>query len=278
MLIKLISRISIKALAFLLISQASHAQRAAHQTDISEEELAQDVATPWPEFTSVQMIYDFSQKLGRLDRGNISTLSIIPTIPIKLNKDWNIISRTNITLARTADVFPGFGVIGGLSNIQQTFFLSPVPKGATMIWGIGPSFFLPTATDRRIGSYQTGAGPAIGFLKSSGPWVFGGRMTQIWHAAGPTPISGQPLNFLYVEPMISYATDHGWTYAINAESVYDWSKDKWLLPINFTVEKLVFANSYPISLGIGVRYYAASPQDGPKGWGIRLTATILKFN
>lgn len=255
------------------------AQTTSPQLNLTEEELAQDVATPSPEFTSIQMYYDFSQNLGRFDTGKISTLSIIPTIPIKINQDWNIISRTNISIIRTEAIVPRSGVVGGLSNVQQTFFLSPNPKGSSFIWGIGPSFFLPTATDKRIGSYQTGVGPAIGFLKTTGHWIFGVRMTQIWHAAGPIPFrGGQPLNFLYTEPMVSYTTDHGWTYGINAESVYDWSRKKWLLPLNFTVEKLLMQNSFPISLGVGFRYYAASPNDGPKGWGVRLTATILKFN
>lgn len=258
---------------------AVQAQSTAPQINVSEEDIAQDVATPSPEFMSIQIIYDFSQNLGRFDAGQISTLSIIPTIPLKLNEDWNLISRTKIPIVRTEDIVPHYGVVGGLSNVQQTFFLSPNPKGSSLIWGIGPSFFLPTTTDRRIGSYQTGAGPAIGFLQTNGHWVFGLRMSQIWHAAGPIPFrGGQPLSFLYAEPTISYTTDHGWTYSVNAESVYEWSRDKWLLPVNLTVEKLIRSNSYPVSLGVGVRYYAASPNDGPKGWGVRLTATVLKFN
>lgn len=267
------------ALAISLVMHAAHAQGNITATTTSEEIIAQEVATPSPEFASLQMMYDFSQKLGRFDTGQISTLTLIPTIPIKLNQDWNIISRTKVPLVRTEDIVPRYGIVGGVSNIQQTFFLSPNPKGSTLIWGFGPSFFLPTTTDPRIGSYQTGAGPAFGFLQTVDHWVFGLRMTQIWRAAGPVPFrGGLPLNFLYTEPMISYTTDHGWTYSINAETVYDWSRDKWLLPVNFTVEKLINTGAYPISLGVGVRYYAASPQDGPKGWGLRLTATLLKFN
>ncbi|MBU3732792.1 MAG: transporter [Beijerinckiaceae bacterium] len=276
-MMKFIYKSGIIALVIALSAQNGQSQSNTSKMNTNEEELAQDVATPSPEFTSIQMIYDFSQNLGRFETGQISTLTIIPTIPVKINQDWNVISRTKIPIVRTEDIVPRYGVVGGLTNVQQTFLLSPNPKGGNLIWGIGPSFFLPTTTDRRIGSYQTGAGPAIGFLQTSGHWVFGLRMTQIWHAAGPIPFrGGQPLNFFYAEPLISYTTDHGWTYAINAESVYDWSRDKWLLPFNFIIEKLIKTNSYPISLGVGVRYYAASTKYGPKGWGVRLTATVLK--
>ena len=39
----------------------------------------------------------------------------------------------------------------GLGDLNPTFFLSPAKPGK-LIWGVGPTFTLPTATDARLGS------------------------------------------------------------------------------------------------------------------------------
>lgn len=255
---------------------AREARVAPVQVD-DEQITAQEAATPSPELVSVQINYDFNSKVGPFNTGTVSSLTFTPTIPFRVNSQWNIISRSTIPLAMTEGIYPGFGHAYGLSNIQQSFFLSPVPKDPTMIWGIGPTFFLPTATSKKVGSSQTGAGPAFGIIKAAGPWVFGLRLSQVWPVAGPVPFGFKPINFVYAEPMISYTTTEGWTFTLNSESVYDWNTSKLLAPVNFTIEKLVMIQDKPITFLVGARYFAASPENGPKGWGARIGMTILPF-
>lgn len=250
--------------------------KAAHESD-AKRTIAQEAATPSPELVTVQINYDFNNKIGPFDTGRVSSLTLTPTIPIRVTSEWNVISRSTIPFVRPENIFPGFGQAIGLSNIQQSFFISPVPKDPTFFWGIGPSFFLPTSTDKKVGSAQTGTGVAFGVLKAYGPWVLGLRLSQIWPVAGPVPIGLKPINFIYAEPAVSYTTRDGWTYTLNAESVYDWNTSKLLVPVNFTIEKLVMINEKPITFLVGARYFAASPQDGPKGWGLRIGMTILPF-
>ena len=41
----------------------------------------------------------------------------------------------------------------GLGDTTQSFFLSPSkPTASGLIWGIGPAFLLPTATDDSLGT------------------------------------------------------------------------------------------------------------------------------
>ena len=47
------------------------------------------------------------------------------------------------------------------------------------------------------------------------------------------------------------------------------------MPINFVVTKLIRIDKQPISLGAGVRYWAASADGGPEGFGVRAVATLL---
>ena len=62
---------------------------------------------------------------------------------------------------------------------------------------------------------------------------------------------------------------------MNAESSYDWKNNKWSVPINATVSKLLRFGEQPVSIGGGLRYWATGPDSGPHGWGYRLIVTLL---
>jgi hypothetical protein len=56
---------------------------------------------------------------------------------------------------------------------------------------------------------------------------------------------------------------------------YDWKAERWTVPVNATIAKLVKVGGQAISVGGGVRYWAESPEAGPHDWGLRLFATFL---
>jgi hypothetical protein len=78
-----------------------------------------------------------------------------------------------------------------------------------------------------------------------------------------------------MQPFISYTTKDQWTFTLNTESTYNWQAKQWTVPLNALVSKLVRFGTQPVSLALGVRYYAASPDNGPKGFGARLSITFL---
>jgi len=47
------------------------------------------------------------------------------------------------------------------------------------------------------------------------------------------------------------------------------------VPINATVAQLMRIGEQPVQIGAGMRYWAESPDTGPKGWGFRFFATFL---
>src|SRR6185436_18096902 len=60
-------------------------------------------------------------------------LNIQPVVPLRLNADWNLISRTIAPLISQPN--PLFsGSTFGISDITQSLFLSPTHPG-TLIWG-----------------------------------------------------------------------------------------------------------------------------------------------
>jgi len=56
-------------------------------------------------------------------------------------------------------LFPRGESAFGMGDINPTLFLSPAKSGA-FIWGAGPTFTLPTATDRLLGAGKYSLGLA----------------------------------------------------------------------------------------------------------------------
>jgi hypothetical protein len=48
-----------------------------------------------------------------------------PVIPVSLDADWNLISRTIVPVIAQDDIFPAAGSQFGLGDTLQSFFFSP---------------------------------------------------------------------------------------------------------------------------------------------------------
>ena len=72
----------------------------------------------------------------------------------------------------------------GFGTTTQSFFLSPKKPGPRgLVWGVGPAFLIPTATDD-IATDQWGAGVTGVALKQAGPWTVGMLANHLWSVAG----------------------------------------------------------------------------------------------
>ena len=75
----------------------------------------------------------------------------------------------------------------GLGDATQSFFLSPKKPGpGGIIWGVGPVFLYPTATQDLLGGGKWGMGPTFVLLEQTGPWTIGVLANQIWSVGGTT--------------------------------------------------------------------------------------------
>lgn len=248
----------------------SDAPQPAAQTDASQD-LAKQLANPIANLISVPFQENIDFSVGS-EKGVKSTLNIQPVIPVSLSEDWNVIVRTILPIVYQDDVVPDTNQFG-LGDTVQSFFFSPKKPGPSgIIWGVGPVFLYPTATDQLLGGDKWGFGPTMVLLKQSGHNTFGLLANHIWSVAGEDDRSDVSASFL--QPFFSHTTPSALTLGVNTESTYDWKAEKWLVPINLTATQLTHMGEQPISVGGGVRYYVSSPKDGPN-WGIRLLFTLL---
>jgi hypothetical protein len=237
------------------------------------QDLAKELTNPVADLISVPFQGNWNHGIGP-DGGDQYYVNVQPVIPIKLNDDWNLISRTILPIISQNDVAGDSGNQWGLGNTQQSLFFSPSKPNHGIVWGVGPIAYLNTASDPLLGPEKWGAGPTGVALWMGGPWTVGILANQIWSFAGD---SKEPdINQAYFQPFIAYTTKNGVTFNLNSESTYYWDTGEWSVPFNAQVSKLVHFDKQPISLFVAARYWATTPEDvGPTGWGVRAGMTFL---
>jgi hypothetical protein len=267
------------ALFAVLIAVAAavpHVRGAEEESDEAAE-LAKQLSNPVASLISVpfQANYDFD--IGPTGNGSRFTLNIQPVIPIPISKDWNLIVRTIMPIISQHDVFypalPQDRTQSGLGDITQSFFLSPkLPGPGGIIWGLGPVVLYPSATDDLLGGEKWGLGPTLVLLKQDKGWTFGVLANQIWSIAGND--NRQDISATFLQPFVNYTTKTHTTFGVDTESTYDWKDSQWTVPINATVSQILKIGKQPVSIQLGVRYYADGPSGAPD-WGVRLNFTLL---
>jgi hypothetical protein len=239
-------------------------------------ELAKKALNPVAAMYSLPVQYNWDQKMGITGEGMHSVTNIQPVLPFELNDEWNLISRTILPVIDQHGQAPdGLADKSGTGDVTQSFFFSPKhPTHSGWILGAGPALLIPTGSDRLISSRQWGLGPTGVALKQSNGWTRGILANHIWSLSGEQP-NAQKVNQTFLQPFLSYTTHTYTTFGVNTESTYNWQTREWSVPVNLTVTQLLRLGGHPLTIQLGPRYWADSPEDGAHGWGFRAAITFL---
>ena len=258
-------KIKLAALMLLMGSQILLADQA--------EDVAKKLANPAAAMISLPIQVNYLQNIGLDDKGEKWATNIQPVIPVELNDDWNLITRTIVPLVSQSRLFPGAGTQNGIGDITATAWFSPrLPTESGWIWGAGPAFLIPTGSD--VSALKWGIGPSAIVLKQNGPWTYGGLVNHIWSTGGSDGVLND-ISTTFMQPFVSYVTPQAVTVSLASETTYDWKQEQWFVPINATVSKVGKIGNQLVSYGGGVSYIAESSESAPKGWGARFVLTFI---
>jgi hypothetical protein len=247
------------------------ADEAATDSTNEAQALAKKLANPVAALISVPFQNNYDGEIGPNKAGDRWTLNIQPVVPISLNANWNLISRTIVPVIWQNHIYPGSGNQTGLGDTTQSFFFSPT-RGK-IIWGVGPALLLPTGTDALLSTGKWAAGPTGVVLTQQGPITYGVLVNQLWSYAGDS--NRRAVNQIYANPFFSYTTKKATTYGLSADITHDWKADSWVVPLTASLGQLTRIGGQMVSFTGGLRYYVATTDNSPHGFGARLSITLL---
>jgi len=216
------------------------------------------------------------------ENGEASFLNIQPVIPQTIG-EWNLIHRFILPLIDTPGMVSGIPGIPnpvegdgatGLGDINYSVYLSPAdPK--KVIWGIGPSLMMDTATDDQLGSGKWSTGPTAVVLVQPKPWSLGLLGRQLWSFAGDS--DRNTVSQMLLEPFINYNLEGGWYLISDMIITANWEADsgnQWTVPLGGGFGKMFEIGSQKMNTKLEA-YYNVEKPDGAPDWSFSWTLQFL---
>jgi hypothetical protein len=232
--------------AFALLVTATTAARAQQGEDLREA-----AQNPIADLISVPFQNNTNFDIGHTDNTQ-NVLNFQPVYPLHLNQSWNLITRPILPVINQPPFFSGpelhalEKVLGpdigrtefGLGDLSPEFFFSPrkpIQLGeASLVWGAGPAFQFPTATDVELGSGKWSAGPGFVVFLSDRPLhvTTGFLVLNLWSFAGDEDRAN--VNAMTLQPFFNYNLAKGWYLTSSPLITANWEANddnRWTVPI-----------------------------------------------
>jgi len=201
-------------------------------------------------------------------------LNIQPVIPVQVSTNWNLITRVIQPIVWQPYTNEPTGGEYGFGDMNPTFFLSPAKPGK-VIWGVGPAFLIPTATNTILGQGKFGIGPSVVVLVQPGKWTLGALTNNIWSVAGDS--SRPDVNQFLLQYFVNYNLQKGWFLTIAPIVTANWevsSPNRWTVPFGGGVGRIMKLGAQPVN--ISAQFYGNPIRPaGTSPWGMRLQFALL---
>lgn len=240
------------------------------QAALSPEELAKLAQNPVGNLISIPIQNNTNLNFGP-KKGTQNIANVQPVIPISVNADWNIITRTIVPIVSNPSLYQGDDRTNGISDTLFTAFLSPAVPGK-FIWGAGAAVQAPTHSNPELGNRNWGAGPSVVLLRleKGNPWVYGALVNNVWSM--DTSDAATEYNNGVIQPFVNYNFKSGLYLTSVPIITVNWKADKssdmWTVPLGGGVGKIFHLGKLPLNTQLGAYYNVVSPDNGAD-WQIR---------
>ena len=239
----------------------------------SASDLQKAVQNPVASLISVPIQNNSNFNVAPYDRTQ-NVLNIQPVIPLDAGANWMVITRVIQPIVWQPYPTSKTGGEYGLGDMNPTFFLSPRQPGK-LIWGVGPAFVIPTATNDILGQKKFSIGPSVVVLTQPGHWTLGTLVNNVWSVAGSS--SRPDVNQMLLQYFINYNLKQGWYLTVSPIVTANWmasSGNAWTVPVGGGIGRVTKLGFQPVNLSAAFYANAVHPV-GASTWNMRLQIAFL---
>jgi hypothetical protein len=260
------------------------------------EDLREAAQNPIADLISLPFQNNTNFDIGHTDNTQ-NVLNIQPVYPVHLTPNWNLITRPILPVIYQPPFFSGRELqaleeiagpdIGdtelGLGDLTPEFFFSPrkpiqLGPEASLVWGAGPAFQFPTATDDELGTGKWSAGPGfVVFLSDRALHVTTGFLIlNLWSFAGDEDRAN--VNAMTLQPFLNYNLPKGWYLTTSPLITADWEANddnRWTVPVGGGIGRIFKIGRQPINANLTAYYNVLTPDDIGASWQLRAQWTFL---
>jgi len=242
---------------------------------LSATELAKLAQNPVANLISVPFQNNTNFNVGPQKKTQ-NVLNIQPVIPITVNKDWNVITRTIVPVISQPAFTPNQDRENGIGDTVFTAFLSPANADG-LIWGVGPVVQVPTNSNDRLGNDRWGLGPSAVALRleKGSPWVYGALVNNIWSVSSSS--KDPSYNNFLLQPFLNYNFAGGFYLTTAPIITADWKADsdqRWTVPLGGGIGKIFHFGRLPVNMQLSAYGNVVTPDNGAD-WQVRFQVQFM---
>lgn len=214
-----------------------------------------------------------------------NVLNIQPVIPLSLSTNWNLVVRWIMPIIYqpipVPQPAPGAPVqttgVNGLGDMNPSFFLVPKKTGK-IIWGIGPTLVLPTATNTTfLGQGKLSMGPSVVVLVQPPHFTIGFLTNNYWSVAGHSNNDKPAVNQFLLQWFVNYNMKKGWYLTTAPIITANWranDSNVWTVPFGGGVGRIMKMGFQPVNISAQFYGNAVHPP-GASPWNFKVQIALL---
>lgn len=282
----------------------------------TEAQIGQLMNNPVANLVMFPLQNDYTRvKGGPIDNTkDVNRTQFIPTFPVKLSDDWNLINRISFPLVsepvnkhigglfgdtpqqiaqdpRTASVINDpFSRTTGMGDITYVGLVAPaqttrLSSGGALVWGVGATVMFPTASQAVLGTGKYSAGPTAVLAYLGKDWT-AGVFPQQWWSFASSKKNRADVNMTNIQYFIQRKLDDAgkWHIGMSPNIAINWNAqgggNKVNLPIGLGVNYTTTLAGIPIKYGVEVQYSVIQQSSMPGArWNYRfvILPAVPKF-